>query len=149
MRLLFLILLLLNAVAYGYIRFAEGRAGSDNQLPLLQIAPEKMKLLKPGAAPPPRSDAARAQPQLVCLEWVVFAGEESARAVSALMKVGISDNVTQRETAVAGSLGNKTTVFVIRDPGDALAAKIAALKADFPAAQLKVTTCAEALTVKN
>ena len=35
MRLLFLILLLLNAVAYGYIRFAEGRAGSDNQLPLL------------------------------------------------------------------------------------------------------------------
>jgi hypothetical protein len=57
--------------------------------------------------------------------------------------------VTQRETAVAGSLGNKTTVFVIRDPGDALAAKIAALKADFPAAQLKVTTCAEALTAKN
>ena len=43
MRLLFLILLLLNAVAYGSIRFAEGRAGSDNQLPLLQIAPEKMK----------------------------------------------------------------------------------------------------------
>ena len=38
---------------------------------------------------------------------------------------------------------------MIRDPGDALAAKIAALKADFPAAQLKVTTCAEALTVKN
>ena len=46
MRLLFLVLLLLNAVAYGYVRFAEGRAGADNQLPLLQIAPEKMKLLK-------------------------------------------------------------------------------------------------------
>ena len=106
-----------------------------------------MKLLKPG--PLPRSDAARAQPQLVCLEWGEFAGEESARAVSALMKIGITDKVTQRETAVAGPPGNKSTVFVIRDPGDALAAKIAALKADFPAAQLKVTTCAEAMTAKN
>ena len=149
MRLLFLILLLLNALVYGYIRFAEGRAGSDNQLPLLQIAPEKMKLLKPGAAPPPRNDAARVQPQLVCLEWGGFAGEESARAVLALKNVGISDRVTQRETADAGPLGNKSTVFVIRDPGDALAVKIAALKADFPAAQLKVTTCADALTGKN
>ena len=65
------------------------------------------------------------------------------------MKIGISDKVTQRETAVAGPPGNKSTVFVIRDPGDALAAKIAALKADFPAAQLKVTTCAEAMTAKN
>ena len=148
MRLLFLILLLLNAVVYGYIRFAEGRAGSDNQLPLLQIAPERMKLLKPGAAPPPRNDD-----RALSLNSSAWNGADlrakSPRAVSALMKIGISDKVTQRETAVAGPPGNKSTVFVIRDPGDALAAKIAALKADFPAAQLKVTTCAEAMTAKN
>ena len=97
MRLLFLILVLFNALAYGYIRFAEGRAGADNQLSLLQIAPEKMKLVKPAASTPPRNDASRAQPKLVCLEWSGFAAEESARAGAALAKVGVSDKVSQRE----------------------------------------------------
>ena len=219
MRLLFLILVLLNAVAFGYIRFAESRAGADNQLSLLQIAPEKMKLVKPGAATSPRSDASRAQPRLVCLEWGGFAAEESAKAGSALEKVGVADNVSQRETAetywvyipplktraeadkragelkargitevavmpendqwklalslglfkteeaannylgqmrekgvrsaVAGRRAARSLTFVIRDPGDAAAEKIAALKTEFPAAQLKVTTCADALTAKN
>jgi hypothetical protein len=219
MRLLFLILVLLNAVAYGYIRFAEGRAGADNQLSLLQIAPEKMKLVKPAASTLPRSDASRAQPKLVCLEWGGFAAEDSARAGSALEKAGVADKVSQRETAdsywvyipplktqaevdkkmgelkargitdfsamqnndqwryaialgdfktdeaannylaqlrqkgvrsaVAGPRGAKSITFVIRDPGDAAAEKIAALKAEFAAAQLKVTTCADALAAKN
>ena len=52
-------------------------------------------------------------------------------------------------SAVAGVRGAKSTTFVIRDPGEALAAKIAELKVDFPAAQLKATACAEALTAKN
>ena len=47
MRLLFLILLLCNALAFGFIRFDEGRSGADNQLMMLQIAPEKMVLRKP------------------------------------------------------------------------------------------------------
>ena len=221
MRLLFLIAVLLNAVAYGYIRFAEGRAGADNQLSLLQIAPEKMKLLKPGATPPapPAKDASRAQPALVCLEWGGFAPAESAKAGSALEKAGVGDKVSPRETAdvywvyipplktqaevdkkmgelkargitdlsalqnndqwryaialgdfktdeaannylaqlrqkgvrsaVAGPRGARSVTFVIRDPGDAVAEKIAALKTEFPAAQLKVTTCADALTAKN
>ena len=219
MRLLFLILVLLNAVAFGYIRFAESRAGADNQIPLLQIAPEKMKLVKPGAPTGPRTDASRAQPQLVCLEWGGFAAEESARAGAALEKIGVTDKVSQRETAdvywvyippsktqaeldkkagelkargiadysvvqdndqwrnaialgdfkseeaannylallrqknvrsaVAGPRGTRRVTFVIRDPGDAAAEKIAAFKTEFPAAQLKVSTCADALTAKN
>ena len=66
MRLLFLILLLANVAAFGYIRFAESRSGADAQNALLQISPEKMKLLKPGrkdkaaAAPPSSPAAARA-----------------------------------------------------------------------------------------
>src|SRR3954465_6608739 len=97
MRLLFLILLLLNVGVYGYIRFAEGRAGADNQLVVLQIAPEKMKLLKPGAAP--RKDSARAQPALVCLEWGGFTADDSTRAGLALQKIGMRENVSQRETS--------------------------------------------------
>jgi hypothetical protein len=225
MRLLFLILLLLNAMAFGYIRFAEGRAGTDNQVLLLQIAPEKMRLVKPTPAPSPppaapAKDASLAQPALVCLEWGGFPPEESMRAGSALEKVGLRDRITQRETgdrywvyipplknqpevdkkagelkargigdftivqdndqwryaialgefktdeaannflaqlrqkgvrsAVIGPRGAKTVTFVIRDPGDVLAARIAELKADFPGAQLKVAACAEAIAaVKN
>src|SRR5215218_4568096 len=99
MRLLFLILLLLNALAFGYIRFAESRAGADNQLALLQIAPEKMKLVKPAAPALPRNDTSRAQPALVCLEWGGFAAADSPRAGAALDKVGVADKVSQREIA--------------------------------------------------
>lgn len=214
MRLLFLIFLLLNAAAFGYIRFAESRVGADSQIPLLQIAPDKMKLLKPGAPQPERKDVARPQPGLVCLEWGVFAADEIARATAALDKFALGDKVAQRDagdsywvyipplktradadkkagelkargitdfsvvqdndpwqftislgifkteeaannflaqlrqkavrSAVAGPRGAKSSTFVIRDPGDAAAAKIAALKADFPNAQLKATTCADA-----
>ena len=73
MRLLFLILLLLNAAAFGYARFAESRAGADGQLALLQIAPERMKLLKPAASAADRKVAGRV---LACLEWGSFAGDD-------------------------------------------------------------------------
>lgn len=214
MRLLFLIFLLLNAAAFGYIRFAESRAGADNQIALLQIAPDKMKLLKPGAPRPERTDAATPQPGLVCLEWGAFAADEAAKAAAALEKFALGDKVVQRDagdsywvyipalktqaeadkkagelkargvtdfyivqdndqwryafslgafkteeaannylgqlrqkgvrSAIAGPRGAKTSTFVIRDPGDAAAAKIAALKAEFPNAQLKATTCTDA-----
>ncbi len=218
MRLLFLILLLANAGAYGYIHFSEGRAGAGNQIMLLQIAPEKMKLLKPGTRPLPSTDA-RAQSTSVCLEWSGFAAGDSLRAGLALERVGLRDKVSQRETgdrfwvyippfktqaeldkttgelksrgiadfsivqdnsqlrnaialgdfqtdeaannyvlqlrekgvrsALAGVRGAKTITFVIRDPGDVMAAKVAELKGDFPAAQLKVLACADAVTAKN
>ena len=52
-------------------------------------------------------------------------------------------------SAVVGQRAAKSVTFVIRDPGDAQAAKLAGLKNDFPGAQLKVTPCADALTAKN
>ena len=236
MRLLFLILLLCNALAFGFIRFDEGRSGADNQLMLLQIAPEKMVLRKPGAQPAlnPPANPAPAQPQagsspatgavaaqagLVCIEWGGFTPDQSARARGALEKAGLRDQATQREiperywvyipplksaaeaekktgelkargiseftvvqndeqwsnaialgefktdeaantflaqlrqkgvrSAVVGQRAAKSVTFVIRDPGDAQAAKLAGLKNDFPGAQLKVTPCADALTAKN
>ena len=217
MRLLFLIILLANAVAFSYIRYAEGRPGADAQITLLQISPEKVKLLKAGAPPAERKDKGAAAP--ACLEWGSFGGDDLARAAAALVKFELGDRVSQRETgdsywvyipplkskadadrkagevkalgigdfyvvqdedqwrfaislgvfktedaangylaqlrqkgvrsAVVGARGAKTGVFVIRDPGDAVAAKIAVLKADFPTAQLKATACADAAAAKS
>src|SRR3990172_9792955 len=97
MRLLFLILLLANVAAFGYIRYAESRAGADAQIALLQISPEKVKLLKPGAKPsaePGDKGAAvvsQPQPLLVCLEWGSFAAEDVARAAAALARLELGD----------------------------------------------------------
>ena len=89
MRLIFLMLLLANVAAFGYIRYAESRAGADAQIALLQISPEKLKLL-------PKT-AQRAQPQLVCLEWGSFTADDTTRASVALAKFGLGDKVTQRD----------------------------------------------------
>lgn len=219
MRLLFLILLLANVAAFGYIRFAESRAGADAQNALLQISPEKMKLLKPrgkdkAAAALPSSPP---RPALACLEWGSFAAEDVTRAAAALAQLDLGDKVSQRDagwlvyippfktkadadktvgelkalgvddfyvipennqrrfaislgvfrteesannylaqlkqkgvrSVAAGPRGVKSSIFVIRDPGDAVAAKIARLKTDFPGAQLKATACADALAAKS
>lgn len=222
MRLLFLILLLANAVAFAYTRYAESRPGADAQIALLQISPDKVKLLKPGVRPAERKDkAAPAQPQssLACLEWGGFAAEDAAQAAAALTKLALGDKLTQRDSgdgyrvyipplktksdadrkaaelralgitdfyiaqdneqlryaislgtfkteeaannqlaqlrqkgvrsAVIGPRAVTSSVFVIRDPGDAIAAKIAELKTEFPSATLKAAPCAEAQTAKN
>ena len=222
MRLLFLILLLANVAAFGYIRYAEGRAGVDAQIALLQISPEKVKLLKPGAPPSVRRDkaaAAQPQPALACLEWGGFTAEDAARAAAALAKLKLGDKLSQRDSgdgywvyippfktkadadkkatevkglgirdfyvvqdnnqwrfavslgafkteeaannylaqlrqkgvrsALVGPRGAINSVFVIRDPGDAVSAKIAALKTDFPDAQLRAATCAGTVAAKN
>lgn len=224
MRLLFLVLLLANAAAFGYIRYSESSAGADAQIALLQISPEKMKLLKPGAVPrpDPAVDALAAQPPSapVCLEWGGFGVDDAARAAAALAAFGLGDKVSQRESADAGwwvyipplksraeadkragevkalgvkefyvvqsndewrfaiSLGvfkteenannylaqlkqkgvrsavvaprgARSSTFVIRDPGEAIAVKIAGLKTDFPNAQLKSAACPDAVAAKT
>jgi hypothetical protein len=221
MRLLFLVLLLANVAAFGYIRYTESSAGADAQIALLQISPEKMKPLKPDALPAPRQDqaadtpAAQPLPAPVCLEWGGFGVDDAARAAAALAIFELGDKVSQRESADAGwwvyiqplksraeagkkagelkalgvreiyvvqsndewrfaiSLGvfkteenannylaqlkqkgvrsavvaprgARSSTFVIRDPGAAIAAKMAGLKTDFPNAQLKATACPDA-----
>lgn len=218
MRLLFLILLLANVAAFGYIRYSGSRSSADAQIAMLQIGPEKLKLLNPGTAPSD-SRGRSALPPLVCLEWGSFAAEDAARAAVALSGLGLSDKLSQREgsesywvyippvktkaeadkkaaevkalgfsdisvvldnsqwqfavalgefssaeaadiflaqvrqkgvrSAVIGPRGAKNSTFVIRDPADAIAAKLAELKTDFPAAQLKATVCAEAVASKK
>lgn len=52
-------------------------------------------------------------------------------------------------SALVGARGAQSTVFVIGDPGDAIAVKIAGLKAEFPNAQLKATACADPVAAKD
>jgi hypothetical protein len=217
MRLLFLVLLLANIGAFAYIRYAETRADAGAQIPMLQISPEKLKLLKP-AATQGRSNGAGVS--LACLEWGGFSPDDVARASEALGKLAVGDKVTQRDSAAdsywvyvppfktraeaekkAGEIkglginelyivqdndplrlavalgafksedaantylaqirqkgvrsavvaprGATGSVFVIRDPGDAIAAKIAELKSEFPNAALKATACSEPTIAKK
>lgn len=220
MRLLFLLLLLANAFAFGYIRYAESRAGPDAQNALLQISPDKLKLLKP-AAPARSGRGAAIPPQsaLVCLEWGSFAADDAARAATALARFELGDKLSQRDivdgyrvyvpplktktdadnkaaelkalgvgdftfvqendspqfaitlgvfkteeaansylaqlrqkgvrSALVSPRAGKGSIFVIRDPGDAIASKIAGLKPDFPATSLKAGPCAGPVAAKN
>ena len=222
MRMLFLILLLANLVGLAYIRYAESRAGADAQIDLLQISPEKLKLLKPrsGEKASAATPSSPPQPALACLEWGSFAAEDAPRAAAALARFELADKLAQRElsdggwwvylppfktkaeadrkasevkalgiddlyvvpensqwrfalalgtfrteeaannrlaqlrqkglrAAAVGPRGAIRSIFVIRDPGDAIAAKIAGLTADFPNSQLKATACANAPAAKS
>ena len=52
-------------------------------------------------------------------------------------------------SAVVGTRNAGGGTFVIRDPGDAAAAKIAELKSEFPNGQLKAAACAVPQAAKN
>ena len=96
MRTLFLLFLLANVATFAYIHFVEGRAGADAQIALLQISPEKVRLMKAGAVPPA---ANREKPALsaVCVEWGPVSGEDVARAGAALAKLDLGNRISQRE----------------------------------------------------
>ena len=222
MRTLFLILLLANLVGLAYIRYAESRAGADAQIALLQISPEKLKLLKPRSGDKASAAALPSSPPpaLACLEWGSFAAEDAPRAAAALDRFDLADKLSRLEVsdggwwvylpplktkaeadrkasevkalgiddlyvvpensqwrfalalgtfrteeaannrlaqlrqkglraAAVGPRGAIRSIFVIRDPGDAMAAKIAGLTADFPNAELKAIACAAAPAAKS
>ncbi len=212
---LFWMLLLANVGAFAYIYYAENRAGSDAPIALLQISPDKLKLLKSAPPPAPRRDqgaGVQAPSALVCLEWAGFAPEDVARAEAALAKfdlgeklsrpgvegwwvhipalknrsdadkkagearaLGVSDlkiiqdNAANRyvvslgvfgteeaaaaylaqirqkgvRSAVMGPRGGKSNAFVIRDPSTVVAARLAELQTEFPAATLRASNCAD------
>ncbi len=98
MRLLFLLALLANVAVYAYIRYTEGRAGADTQIAMLQISPDKVKLVKAGTVPPA---ANREKPALsaVCVEWGGFSAEDAARAAATLETLGLGDRLSRRDAA--------------------------------------------------
>jgi hypothetical protein len=114
MRALFLLLVFANLVFYVYAQFARESGGAESQIPLLQIAPEKIKLLKVGGrvvadkpqvprktVPPAPPKVATAAPT-VCLEWGNFAGPRVARAEAALAVLELPAERIQRTVSDAG-----------------------------------------------
>jgi cell division protein FtsN len=96
MRLFFLLVVLANAATFAYIRYAESRAGADAQIAMLQISPDKVKLVKAGALP---AAANREKPplSLVCVEWGAFGADDAARAAAALAKLDLGERLSRRE----------------------------------------------------
>ena len=93
-RLLFFSLLLANAIVYAYAFVARQQDSAARQISILQINPEKIRLIGHGGAPVNTSSA--------CLEWGVFAGPDVARADAAIAKLELPQALVQRSIADAG-----------------------------------------------
>lgn len=98
MRLLFFVLVLANVALYAYAVVTRQQSGIESQIPLLQLSPEKIKLIKPAAA----TAAATPKPPAACLEWGVFAGPDVARADAAIARLELPQTLVQRAVADAG-----------------------------------------------
>lgn len=114
MRALFLLLVLGNLVYFAYAYVAREGAGTQSQLERLQIAPERIKLLKAtgpaspekgkgqGKAIPPAPPRSAMAIPAACLEWGVFAGPAVAKAEAALAKLDLPPAQVERAVADAG-----------------------------------------------
>jgi hypothetical protein len=213
MRLAFLLLVFANIAFFGYASHLS--AGRDEaQLQLLQISPERVKLVKDVApAPPPKpAPEARLPALAACLAWGPLDADARPRAEAALAPLALGDRLTVRETtpsywvyvpplkskaeaekkagelkargvteyyivpdegpakfaislglfkneqgasdflaqlrdkgvrsAVVTMRGGESAIL-IRDPGDAAAARVAEIAKDFPGSGLKVLPCPE------
>lgn len=98
MRIFFLFVLLANVALFAWLNYAESRAGADAQIALLQISPDKVRLVQAGAV---SAAANREKPPLsmVCVEWGPFAADELARGAAALARLDLGNRVTQREAS--------------------------------------------------
>jgi hypothetical protein len=111
-RAVFLLLVLANVALFAWTRvFAPGGAGADPAPLARQIAPEKLRVVRPeelaappqsksvAAAPAPVAQAAPPPPaRLKCVEWGAFAPTEAPRAENTLAPLGLGERLTQRRT---------------------------------------------------
>ena len=114
MRALFLLLVLGNLVYFAYAYVTREGAGAENPLERLQIAPEKIKLLKAAGQAPPEKGKGQGKaipPALprsavaiptACLEWGVFAGPAVAKAEAALARLELPPAQVERVVADSG-----------------------------------------------
>lgn len=104
MRLLFLLLVLANVAFYAYAFLARQQSGVDSQIPLLQINPEKIGIVKAGGGVAPEKSKSAAPPGGLtpCLEWGLFAGPDVARADAAIARLELPQVLVQRMIADVG-----------------------------------------------
>jgi hypothetical protein len=112
---LFLLLVLANLLFLAYAQVARDGASAESQVSQLQIAPDKIKLLRaagqapaanakaPGKPIPPAPPKLAAAVPAACLEWGIFSGPEIARAGAALARLDLpAGQVDERAVADAG-----------------------------------------------
>lgn len=113
MRALFLLLVLANLVLYAYAHVTRDSGSVESQIPLLQIAPEKIKLIqaadKPAGKPrapaksiPPSPPKAALVAPAACLEWGIFAGPDVVKAADALARLELAGEQVDRAVTDAG-----------------------------------------------
>lgn len=112
MRALFLLLVLANLVFFAYAHISREGVGAGDSLGQLQVAPERIRLLKaagempadkpraPGRAIPPTPRISVAPS--ACLEWGVFAGPHVSRAETALAQLPLAPGQLERLVTDAG-----------------------------------------------
>ena len=113
MRALFLLLVLANLVFFAYAHVTRDGGDVAALIPQLEMAPEKINLLRaagkvppdkpkaPGKAIPPAPRSAAAPPA-ACLDWGNFAGPAVAKAEAALTRAGLAADQFERSVADAG-----------------------------------------------
>jgi hypothetical protein len=113
-RAFFLLLVLVNLVFFAYGRFALEGGKSENRIPQLEVAAERIKLIKsgertPAVKPQTRGKAAPSAPPstaaeipATCLEWGNFAGPNVARAEAALAELQLAPGQVERAVIDAG-----------------------------------------------
>jgi hypothetical protein len=114
MRAFFLLLVLINLAYFGYAHVALEGGGADSRIPQLQVAAERIKLLKamaqvpadkpqvPGKALPPAPPKTATVAPAACLEWGIFSGPGVARAERALASLELPEEQVGRMVTDAG-----------------------------------------------
>ena len=114
MRAFFLLLVLINLAYFVYGRVALEGGGPESRIPQLQVAAERIKLLKatervpvdkpqvPGKALPPAPPKTATAAPAACLEWGIFAGPGVARAERALASLELPEGQVERTVTDAG-----------------------------------------------
>lgn len=95
MRILFLFLLLANLGFYTYAHYMRPAADGGGDLQKLQVAPEKIRLLKISETPQQAAVPAAA----ACLEWGGFSAASAAKADAVIAELALAEAQVQRVTA--------------------------------------------------
>ena len=105
MKTVFLILLVVNAAFFAFMRFS-GSQAEESSRDHAPIQANKIKLLSldqplgaSSAAPPAPAPTQMAAQQAVCLEWGSFAGSELIRVDQALASLKLGDKLIRQELA--------------------------------------------------
>jgi hypothetical protein len=102
-RLLFFALALANLAFFAWWRYGSPADAADPAPLMRQIAPEKLKVLRPAELPPPKAaKSEKLGPSSAstgrCIEWGGFTLADVARAESALEPLALGPRLTQRRT---------------------------------------------------